>query len=49
MKELKAGQVVPEVTRCRVGRPRGRLERAAADLPEQIDHVMITAVGPTFR
>ena len=31
------------------GRPRGRLERAAADLPEQTGHVMITAVGPTFR
>jgi NAD(P)-dependent dehydrogenase (short-subunit alcohol dehydrogenase family) len=26
----------------------GRLERAAAGLPEQIDHVTVTAVGPAF-
>jgi len=31
------------------GRNPGRLERAAADLPEQIDHVMVRAVGPAFR
>jgi NADP-dependent 3-hydroxy acid dehydrogenase YdfG len=26
-----------------------RLERAAADVPEQVDHVMVTAAGPAFR
>jgi len=30
------------------GRNRGRLEWAAADLPKQIDHVRVTAVGPAF-
>jgi hypothetical protein len=31
------------------GRNPNRLERAAAGLPEQIDHVMVTAAGPAFR
>ena len=31
------------------GRNPGRLERAAAGLPEQIDHGMVAAAGPAFR
>ena len=31
------------------GRNPGRLGLAAADPPEQIDHVMVAAAGPAFR
>ena len=31
------------------GRNPGRLERAPAGPPEQIDHVMVAAAGPAFR
>ena len=31
------------------GRNSGRLERAPAGLPEQIDHGMAAAAGPAFR
>ena len=31
------------------GRNPRRLERAAADVPEQVDRVMVTAADPAFR